>query len=51
VIDLNKASDKEFEEYKWLSFADFMTLSTHSFKQPVYEELYEYFMKNIYPSL
>lgn len=46
-IDLTRAIDKEFEEYKWLSFTNFMTLSTHSFKQPVYDELYEYFKEHI----
>lgn len=51
VINLDKAHDKEFEDYKWISFTDFMTLSTHSFKQSVYDELYEYFKSHIIPNL
>lgn len=51
TINLDAAADNEFEDYKWLSFADFMTLSTHSFKQGVYEELFEYFKNQIMPTL
>ncbi|MFN3188584.1 MAG: NUDIX domain-containing protein [Candidatus Paceibacteria bacterium] len=51
VIDLAKAHDKEFEDYKWIPFSEFMTLSTHSFKQGVYEELYEYFKNHIISNL
>ncbi len=47
VIDLSKAYDKEFEDYRWVTFADYMKMTSNSFKRPVYEELYEYFTKHI----
>ncbi len=46
-IDLSKAQDKEFEDYRWITFADYMEMASHSFKQPVYAKLYEYFNKHI----
>jgi putative (di)nucleoside polyphosphate hydrolase len=50
TINLAKASDKEFDDHKWISFSEFMDMTTHSFKQTVYEELYKYFNTHILPS-
>jgi len=50
TINLDDAPDKEFEDYKWLAFAEFMNTVDHSFKQPVYAELYEYFTTHILPT-
>lgn len=48
-IDLDKAQDDEFENYQWISFADFLKIYDHSFKQSVYEELYHYYTTRIKP--
>lgn len=51
TIDLNRAHDKEFDAWRWVSFADFMTLTPHSFKQNVYQQLFEYYTEYIVPTL
>jgi putative (di)nucleoside polyphosphate hydrolase len=36
TLDLTLAHDKEFEDWRWVSFAEFTTASQHSFKHAVY---------------
>jgi len=49
TIELDRAHDKEFDAWKWILFSDFIAQSEHSFKQPVYLELYEHFARHIVP--
>jgi len=51
IINLENAVDKEFDEFKWIAFADFINMTEHSFKMPVYEELYQYFSSQILTTL
>lgn len=46
-IDLNKASDKEFEDYHWIPFTEYLLTTNSSFKHSVYNELFDYFRNNI----
>lgn len=41
-IDLTKATDDEFDGYRFTSFAELIA-ETHSLKRPVYDELQKYF--------
>lgn len=42
LVDLTKASDNEFINFKWVSFAEAIA-ATDGLKKHVYEELYEFF--------
>ncbi len=41
-IDITRASDREFDAVKWISFAQAIA-DTDNFKKPVYEALYDYY--------
>jgi putative (di)nucleoside polyphosphate hydrolase len=45
-IDLVKAHDQEFSQWKWTTFTEVIA-GTADHKKPVYEELFEYFKSNI----
>lgn len=45
-IDLAKATDEEFSDWRWTTFDELINES-HELKKPVYEELRDYFSANI----
>lgn len=45
-IDLNKATDEEFSDYRWVSFEELIA-ETNSSKQHVYQTLADYFRSHI----
>src|SRR5690606_2437368 len=45
-IDLAKATEQEFSDYRWVEFAELIDL-TSEFKRPVYQTLADYFAAHI----
>jgi putative (di)nucleoside polyphosphate hydrolase len=45
-IDLNKAHDEEFDDWKWVSWEEALAVPP-SYKVHVYQELYEYFKNHL----
>jgi putative (di)nucleoside polyphosphate hydrolase len=45
-IDIKRASDREFDDVKWISFQTAIA-ETDNFKKPVYEALFDYFVRYI----
>ncbi len=45
-IDINRASDHEFDAVKWITFAEAIT-ETDNFKKPVYEALFSYYKAHL----
>lgn len=46
TIDLDKASDHEFDQFKWSTITDFLNQAV-DFKHTVYKKLTEYFISNL----
>lgn len=46
TVDLTKATDKEFSDYRWVDFDELIAL-TNELKQPVYQTLADYFATHI----
>ena len=46
TIDLAKATDNEFSDFKWIQFADIFNM-TSDYRRPVYEELHGFFITTI----
>lgn len=49
-IDIKRATDREFDAVKWVSFEEAIA-ETDNFKKPVYQALEDYFTSHIRPQL
>lgn len=46
VIDLSTATDQEFDDYKWVTWDEALTVPS-SYKTHVYQALHQYFLANL----